>query len=270
MAEALEDDIHARAAQVLFGLDAPRLADAHVHVDFMSNAREVAVDAASRGLFLYANTVTPDGYVRTRELLGDLSSVRAGVGLHPRWVADGLLDEADVTRAASLVSTTRWVGEVGLDFSPRYGRDGGKERQLRALESMARACAREGDRVLSIHAVRAVSAVLDVLEHTGCLASCACVLHWFSGSTDELWRAIRAGCWFSVNERQAATRRAKEQLKLMPADRLLLETDLPPEEGMPFSAGLLEASLLRARELVRLRRGMDGGADVARRRGECS
>ena len=156
------------AAQALFELEAPCLADAHVHLDFMSNAREVALDAASRDMFLYANTVTPDGYLRTLGEVGDLPRVRVGVGLHPRWVADGLCDEADVARAVEFVSTTRWIGEVGLDFSPRYRRDGGEARQLAAFEAMAAACTHEGDRVLSIHAVRSASTVLDVLERTGC------------------------------------------------------------------------------------------------------
>lgn len=239
------------AAQALFGLEAPCLADAHVHLDFMSNAREVAVDAASRDMFLYANTVTPGGYLRTLGEVGDLPRVRVGIGLHPRWVADGMCDEADVAHTMELVPTTRWIGEVGLDFSQRYRRGDGEARQMAAFEAMAAACACEGDRVLSIHAVRSVSTVLDVLERTGCLRRCTCILHWFSGSTDELWRAIRLGCWFSINERQASTRRAKEQLKLMPRERMLLETDLPPEEGVPFSATRIEDSLLRAYELVR-------------------
>jgi hypothetical protein len=107
---------------------------------------------------------------------------------------------------------------------------------------------------------RAAGTALDVLEQTGCLATCRCIFHWFSGSTEDLWRAIRAGCWFSVNEMQASTRRAKEQLKLIPKDRLLLETDLPPEQGIPFTARQIEASLLRARELVRTIRTREGSS----------
>lgn len=232
-------------ASALFGFDAATLVDAHVHMDFMSNMREVADDAASRGLCLFANTVTPQGYERTRAQLGDLPNVRVGLGLHPRWVAEGLCDETDVALFDQLVSSTRWIGEVGLDFSARYVADGARELQVAAFRRVARAAAQAGDRVLSIHAVRSVGTVLDALEESGCLARCSCILHWFSGSTDDLWRAIRAGCWFSVNERQVRTRRAKEQLKLIPHDCLMLETDLPPAEGVVFSANEIEASLWR-------------------------
>jgi TatD DNase family protein len=63
------------------------------------------------------------------------------------------------------------------------------------------------------------------------------------------------GCWFSVNEMQASTRRAKEQLKLIPQDKLLFETDLPPQQGEPFSAEQIKASLERAQALVASIRG---------------
>ena len=220
-----------------------QLYDAHVHLDFMSNARDVALDAASRELTLFANSVTPEGYIRTKMLVEDLSNVQVGLGTHPWWVAEANLELFD-----DLLPHTQWVGEVGLDFSPKRPMH---EEQLRVFEHIAAMCAKAGDKTLSIHSVRAAGTVLDVLEQTGCASSCTCIFHWFSGSTDDLWRAIRAGCWFSVNEMQASTRRAKEQLKLIPKERLLFETDFPPHEGEPFSASEIVDSLLRAQELVR-------------------
>lgn len=218
------------------------LYDAHVHLDFMTNAREVALDAQRRGLTLFANTVSPHGYIHTSELVGDLDNVHVGLGQHPWWVEDADLDLFD-----ALLPSTAWVGEVGLDFSPRRLHH---RRQVEVFDHIVRSCARLGAKTLSIHSVRAADAVLDTLEQTRCIDSCTCVFHWFSGSTECLWRAIRAGCWFSVNEAQASTRRAKEQLRLIPADKLLYETDLPPQKGVAFSAKEIEASLFRARKLV--------------------
>jgi TatD DNase family protein len=206
-------------------------------MDFMSNAREVALDADKLGMRLFANTVTPSGFIRARKLLGDLQNVQVGLGLHPWWVR-----EADVGDFVRLSGETSWIGEVGLDVSPKRAHH---EDQLAAFIRIARTCAEQGDKTLSIHSVRAASTVLDVLEETGCCASCRCIFHWFSGSTEDLWRAIRLGCWFSVNEMQASTRRAKEQLKLIPSDRMLLETDLPPSESSCASATDIVSSLER-------------------------
>ncbi len=250
MGESHARPVGSVAAATLFGFGKDCLTDAHVHLNFMTNARAVAADAAARGICLFANAVTPKGYRRTVDAVGDLPNVRVGLGLHPRWIADGNAGESEVAFFENAARTTRWIGEVGLDFSSRYVQGDGRARQLGAFERIARVCAQEEGRVLSIHAVRSVSTVLDVLESAGCLERCQCILHWFSGSTDELWRAIRGGCYFSVNERQARTRRAKEQLKLIPPDHMLLETDLPPEEDVMYSVAEIEASLLRARTTV--------------------
>ncbi|MBR3225143.1 MAG: TatD family hydrolase [Atopobiaceae bacterium] len=218
------------------------LHDAHIHLDFMSNAREVALEARNREVQLFANSVTPTGFMRTMELADRLDSVRIGLGQHPWWVA-----EANLSLFDELLPTTRWVGEVGLDLSPRRSHH---KRQREVFFHIAKRCASAGNKVLSIHSVRAANEVLTILEDTGCTRSCKCVFHWFSGSTEDLWRAIRAGCWFSVNQMQAGTRRAKEQLKLIPANRLLLETDLPPGEGKPFDFCEIERSLMHAQTLL--------------------
>lgn len=233
-------------------------ADMHVHVDFMSNAAEVVADARAGGLALFANTVTPQGFLAARgQAWSAAPNVRLGLGMHPWWVADGRVGEGDVAAFCELAGDARYVGELGLDFSDAHTRADSHERQVRALRAALEVSGRAGGKVISLHAVRSVGTVLDLLEETGCLASCSCVLHWFSGSTPELWRAIRSGCHFSVNERQARTRRAREQLKLVPGGRLLLETDLPPGQGAPSRAAAIEGSLSAAADLLSRIRGAD-------------
>ena len=113
-----------------------RLYDAHVHLDFMSNARDVALDAAARGLTLFANTVTPMGFVRTRELVGDLANVRVGLGQHPWWI-----ESSDMPLFDELLPSTQWVGEVGLDFSPKRPMH---DEQREAFYHIASRCASAG------------------------------------------------------------------------------------------------------------------------------
>ena len=102
--------------------------------------------------------------------------------------------------------------------------------------------------MLSIHSVRAADLALGALERMGALASCNCIFHWFSGTSDELHRAVKAGCWFSINEMMLRTRRGREYARQLPANRLLLETDLPPGEDVDFSAQEIRASLMRTAE----------------------
>ena len=89
------------------------------------------------------------------------------------------------------------------------------------------------------------------------LGSCNCIFHWFSGTSDELHRAVRAGCWFSINEMMLRTRRGREYARQLPADRLLLETDLPPGEDVPFSATDIVSQLERTLAQLAAIRGSD-------------
>lgn len=214
------------------------LHDAHCHIDFSPQGEAICLEAEKAGARLFVNTVTPSGYERADARFGRFGNVVVGVGCHPWWVS-GLSDE-EILRAAELSADARYVGEIGLDF----GRKGMEpERQLEAFERIMRECASAGGKTVSLHAVKAAGAVLDILRDTDAFEGCTCIFHWFSGASEDLRRAIDAGCFFSVNPMMASSRRGKEYIRQIPAQRLLLETDIPGDEGDACSFGELEAAL---------------------------
>ena len=221
-------------AREIFG-DSFALADMHCHLDFSSDAATLARLAQAHDVAAFSNTVTPEGYLAASEALAGFPNVRTGVGLHPWWVADGRCGTEQVELACRLIQETRFVGEVGLDFAPR--REGTFETQLDAFERIVDACCAQGGKVISIHAVRSATAVLDVLERHRATHSNACILHWFSGSSQELARARELGCHFSVNPNMLATKRGRAYVRQIPPERLLLETDLPDEGTDATQAG---------------------------------
>ena len=83
------------------------------------------------------------------------------------------------------------------------------------------------------------------------------MLHWFSGTSDELARARRLGCYFSVSEHMLASKRGREYARVVPEERLLLETDAPPGLDAPYSAGELRASLEAALSRIAEIRGVE-------------
>ena len=150
-----------------------------------------------------------------------------------------------------LLRCSRYVGEVGLDAGPRHYRS--LELQKSIFERILRLCADEGEKILSIHSVRATKPVLDLLKkylprHRGTV-----VLHWFSGSVSEARRAAALGCYFSVNERMLASPNGRRILPEIPEDRLLTETDGPfvERDGKPIVAG----DVLRAVEEIAVLQG---------------
>ena len=155
--------------------------------------------------------------------------VRVGLGLPPGGVAEGSGGEGEVPLSERLAPAAPLISEVGLDFQPR--RADTRDAQIEAFERVCAAAARPSAefprRIMSIHSSAAAACVLDVLERTGCLDACICIFHWFSGSQEELTRAIESGCLFSVNERMLKTKRGCAYVRAIPEGRLLIETDFP-------------------------------------------
>lgn len=241
-----------------------RLFDAHVHLDFYENAQQVATQAQELGLSLLACTVTPAGYLRATQELAGTRGVHLAAGAHPWWVADGRVGEKDVDALVSILPDLRFIGEVGLDFSPAHVGEGTQCVQVSSFERIMRACSETSDpacpKVVSIHSVRSADVVLDVLERTGAVRSCRCIFHWFSGRPEELWRAARMGCSFSFGEHSLATRRGREYVREVPSELLLTETDLPAGENVLGSAEEIASSLERAIAKASEVRGEDVGA----------
>lgn len=237
-----------------------RLVDMHCHLDRMTNATNVAMDAATRSVAIFDTTVTPTDALAAQLRFEAAPNVRVGAGLHPWWIADGRCGEDDVTQTAHLAATSPYVGEIGLDLGKRYVSS--EAVQTHALRTIAESAARHPlpHRVFSVHAVHAVARVLDIFEELGLVGTSApsgttVIIHWFSGSSDELTRARHLGCAFSINEHTLATKRGRAYAQAIPRNQLLLETDAPPGLDAPYTAHELEASLTRTlTALAELRR----------------
>ena len=231
-----------------------QLFDAHCHLDLLANPNAVANEAVTVGLGLFDCGVDPRDFAAASERTSSSPNVIAGVGLHPWWIADGRCGTAEVDLLCEFASRERFIGEVGLDFSQRFA--GTEGIQTQAFERLCQTLSRHPlpGRVLSIHAVRAVGAALDILESSGLLKdapnSPTIIFHWFSGTSDELVRARHAGSFFSINERMLATKRGREYARQIPLDRLILETDAPAEPDAETSARQLVDSLIRASEVI--------------------
>lgn len=232
-----------------------RFVDMHCHLDLMTNGVEIARAAHAEGIGFFCTTVTPVDAIDARERFSTCANVRVGAGLHPWWLADGTCGDTDVGLLEELAARARCIGEVGLDAGKRGAES--IEAQAAAFERTMRTVFEHPlpRRVISIHAIRSANRVLDILEHTGAARNATCILHWFSGSTDELWRAARMGCFFSINEHMLATKRGREYARILPDDRLLLETDAPPQLGSPYRLDAIEHSLASTLEqLAQIRR----------------
>ena len=228
--------------------------DAHCHLGLMSGPNAVVREAITMGLGIFDCGVDPRDFATANKRASSSPNVIAGVGLHPWWIADGRCGTTEVSLLCELASRERFIGEAGLDFSPRFaGTEGIQTQAFKRLCQTLSQYPLHG-RALSIHAVHAAGAALNILESSGLLkdtpSSPTIIFHWFSGTSDELVRARNAGCYFSVNKRMLATKRGREYARQIPLNRLLLETDAPAEQNKETTARQLVDSLARTSEVV--------------------
>lgn len=142
----------------------PRLIDAHCHLDLMAYPNTVADETAAIGLGVFDCRVDPRDFAAAKKRASRYPNIIAGIGLHPWWLVDGRCGTAEVGLLCKFASRERFIGEVGLDFSPRF--TGTEGMQTQVFERLCQTLSQRPlpDRVLSIHAVRAAGIALDILK----------------------------------------------------------------------------------------------------------
>jgi TatD DNase family protein len=200
----------------------------------------------------------------------------AGVALHPneapRLDEEGRLDEAlaEIERLAASSDRVRAVGETGLDYF-RTGEEGRAAQQLSFRRHID--LAKRLDRTLVIHDRDAHADVLRILDEEGVPERF--VMHCFSGDADFARECLDRGGWLSfagtVTFKNAEPLR--DALRVVPQDRVLVETDAPylapvPHRGRPNASYLVPLTMrsmaqTRAEPLVQLCAAVDANTDAA-------
>lgn len=278
------------------------LFDMHCHLGFAPSPVATAKDGAAAGIGAFSCTVEPAEYERLLSVLAAAPNVALGLGAHPWWVADGRVGETELARFCELARTTRFIGEIGLDFAGPRDTEESRALQTSAFACILAACnepvsplasidpesaaATSGQgrtrtattnlqasppisgapvrsatdtapKIISIHAVNAAAAALDALEQASTFAPHRVIFHWFSGTSDDLHRAVELGCFFSVGPRMLASRRGREYARQIPLGQLLLETDMPARAGDNLPAEAWRAELNNALSGIAQLKGVD-------------
>lgn len=223
--------------------------DFHCHLDLYPDHEAAIARAETARIYTLTVTTTPKAWSRNHELTRNTRYVRAALGLHPQLVAERA---GELSLWERHLPETRYVGEVGLDASPRFYRS--LVAQKHVFRSVLERCAEAGGKILTVHSVRSVAAVLDMIEQYFPRDRGVVVLHWFTGNRGEARRAAALGCYFSVNAEMTRSDRGRALVGDLPMDRILTETDGPftqidgrPTE--PADVRVAAAAIARARNL---------------------
>jgi len=210
------------------------LVDAHAHLDRYDDAHlaEAIAQIERHGIVTLSVTMDVESYLKTKALAGRSTYIRPAFGVHP-WEAARYADRLDELEA--YLRETPIIGEAGLDR--RFVRDETQYGpQRRVFERQCEWAARLG-KPMNLHTAGAERDVLDVLRACGVTG---CIAHWYAGPRDLIDEYLALGCFFTVGVEVLTSPAIRDIARLIPDDRLLLETDNPGayrwlngETGMP-------------------------------------
>ena len=113
-----------------------------------------------------------------------------------------------------------FVGEIGLDYSK------GSYERTKQREVLGWILDREDiDRkVLSVHSRGAERDVIAALTGS---SNVKAILHWYTGPSVLVEKALEMGLYFSMNALMLRTKRGRRLIEVIPRNRILTETDGP-------------------------------------------
>ncbi len=230
------------------------LVDSHCHLDHQQFGGEVEgllERASAAGVRHFLTIGTADGppvldvAIRLAERF---PNVWATVGVHPHDASKIDTRTFDELRALAKHPKVVAIGEIGLDyhydFSPR-------ELQSEVFLEQMR-IAQEAGKPVVIHTREAWSDTMAVLKGNG-----PGVLHCFTGSAEQAREAVEVGFYLGFGGVLTFPKSdsVREAARVVPENRLLLETDCPYLAPVPFRGKRNEPAYMAhtARKLAEVR-----------------
>ncbi len=194
------------------------LSDMHIHIDYFENYRQVYDSFEKNNMYALFVTNLPEIYQKCLNEFPVNKYVKLGLGYNPQLNAKYPFNK---NLFDSMLQTTKYVGEVGLDYSKEFVHT--KNAQNNAFDYICHQSARL-NKIMSIHSRKAENDVLETLirhdvEHA--------IFHWYSGDIESARKIAERGYYFSVNYSMLNSKKGFEVIKSLPIDRLLIETDAP-------------------------------------------
>jgi len=225
----------------------PALVDTHAHLDNSQydSDRAAVIERARQGGICQILTVGCDlaSSQASIALANEHQDIYASVGIHPHDALEG--NDDGISTLRNLVKSSPKVvaiGEIGLDFyRDRTPRDVQRETFRRQVR-----LAREVSLPLIIHDRDAHVEVETILREEG-VREIGGVLHCFSGDLAMAKRCLDMGFYLSFpgTITYPANSAAREIVKMIPDDRLLIETDCPYLSPVPQRGKRNEPAFVR-------------------------
>ena len=169
------------------------------------------------------------------------ANVFAAVGVHPHDAKDATDDRFAALRDLAKSKKVVAIGESGLDFFYKHSPPGAQEESLRRHLKLAS----ELNLPIVIHCRDAEQRLVEVVRESG-MPAAGGVIHCFTGNGDAAREFLALGFHISVSG--ILTFRNADQIraaaKIVPNDRLMVETDSPYLAPIPYRGKRNEPSFV--------------------------
>lgn len=228
--------------------------DTHSHIDskeYAENFEEVLDDIRKNGVEkVIIPGCDPSGFQRIIELCNKYDMLYGALGLHPEELDKITPDYKELIKDGLKNKKIVAIGEIGLDY--HYCEDT-KDEQKKILREQLE-LAQELQVPVLIHDRDAHEDCFEILNNYELKTV---VMHCFSGTPEFATKCIDKGYYIAaggvVTFKNAKD--LKETVKIVPEDKLLLETDAPYLAPVPFRGKLNTPAYLKyiAQEIANIR-----------------
>lgn len=192
--------------------------DFHVHIDYYKDYMKIYEHYNAERIYALFVTNFPEVYLKAKRYFPPSNYVKIALGFHPE---NASVRNFNKNLFFELIKDTKYVGEVGLDFSPKFLAT--KDKQIEIFNQIAKISG-QTNKILSVHSRKAEKEVLQILQNHNVKFA---VFHWYSGEVSLINDIANAGYYFSINPSMLKSKHGREIIHNIPKSRLLIESDGP-------------------------------------------
>ncbi len=163
-------------------------------------------------------------------------------GLHPWWISENgeASSRTALRELTGILSRAAAIGELGLDFSPRFSTAQRELQQHFFREQLE--IAQHHQMPIVLHVVSAHTEALDLLTKSPPLNGG--LIHAFTGSLENARKYLERGLTLSIGGRithpGAKSEALRKTVQELPLDRMVIESDAPDQASLGFQGRLNE------------------------------
>ena len=220
--------------------------DSHCHLDhehLIANLDQVITNSKNVGLEkLLTICTTLQSYEKITNIVKKDPMIFGTFGIHPHETKNNDVSKDEIITKINLNNKIIGVGETGLDF---YYNNSDKDLQINSFQKHIDA-AKDLNIPLIIHSRNAEDETYDILKknHSNKLKI---LMHCFTGSTEFATKLIPLNAFFSASGiiTFKNSLNLQETFKMIPKNRLLIETDSPYLSPVPYRGKKNEPAFIK-------------------------